>query len=296
MYIAIDLGGTFIKLAYISTDGIIHQFVKTETSGDFAGFLETITSFSSNYEGVVRGIAISSPGTVYPDGKVGGSSAIPFIHDGNLKEKVERTLGLPVSIENDANCAALAEVWKGAAQEYNDAACIILGTGIGGAIIKDRQLHKGRHLLGGEIGYTLMSINPETKSLSQCSLVASTGAMIRSYAKKRKVPIDHLSGEWVFKQAEDGDHIARDVIETFYFTLATMVYNIHYIYNPDVILIGGAISERPDLLDGVRKALATIFVELNDLEHILPEVNVCHFRNHANLLGALYAHLQISGK
>jgi predicted NBD/HSP70 family sugar kinase len=81
-----------------------------------------------------------------------------LLHGPNFKEIFSSATGLPVEIENDANCAALGEVWKGAAKENQNVMFAIIGTGIGGAVIKDRKIHKGAHSHGGEIGYMILNI------------------------------------------------------------------------------------------------------------------------------------------
>ncbi len=295
MYLAIDLGGTFVKSAFMTKEGKIAQEEKTKTPETLKDFLQYVASLKKQADENLEGIAVSSPGTVFPDGRVGGTSAIPFIHQGNLKMELEQATGLYTTIENDANCAALAEVWQGAAQNVQDAALIIVGTGIGGALVKDRKLHKGSHLLGGEIGYSLLTVNPEERTVGQASRMASTRSMIRNYAAKTGIDEDSISGEWLFDQAEVGEESAKEVIQTFYFTLAALVYNVHYLYDPDIILLGGGISARKDLINGVKQELEGIFKQLDDLVHVMPNVEICQFRNQANLIGALYAHHQING-
>ncbi|WP_042222063.1 ROK family protein [Oceanobacillus manasiensis] len=292
MYLTIDLGGTFVKSAFMTEEGTIEQEQKVKTPESLKDLLQYVVTLQKQANGNLDGIAVSSPGTVFPDGKVGGTSAIPFIHHGNLKMELEQATGLYTTVENDANCAALAEVWQGAAQNVSDAALIIVGTGIGGALVKDRKLHKGSHLLGGEIGYSLLTVNPEERTVGQVSQMASTRAMIRNYAAKTGRHVDSISGEWLFEQAEMGEKTAKEVIHTFYFTLASLVYNIHYLYDPDVILLGGGISAQKSVLAGVKQQLEVIFKQLDDLVHVMPHVEVCQFRNQANLIGALYAHLQ----
>ena len=105
--------------------------------------------------GLVDGVAISAPGAVDDKkGIIGGCSAVPYIHDFFIQKELETLFELPVSLENDVNCAALAEVFKGAAKDVDHALFIVIGTGIGGAIIQNRKLHKGRNLFGGEFGFT----------------------------------------------------------------------------------------------------------------------------------------------
>lgn len=293
MYLAVDIGGTYVKQAIITREGHIRKEWKMKTPTSLKQLLASINvTLHREFTYEIKGVAVSSPGTVLENGKITGTSAVPYIHHVNMREEIERATGLPVTIENDANCAALAEVWKGAAASYNDAAFIILGTGVGGALIKNRKLHKGKHLLGGEIGYTLLSIDPEKRTLKQWSQVASTKAMVRLYAEKKGLLLEEVTGEDVFQKAEKGDSTAKEIIDAFFFCLGAGIYNLHYIYNPDIILVGGGISSRPGLLNAIQSALTDIFNQLPDLELIYPNVEICHFRGQANLVGALYAHIQ----
>src|SRR5699024_1216495 len=113
------------------------------------------------------GIAISAPGAVTDGGMINGGSAIPYIHGPNIKAMIETRTGLTVHIENDANCVALAEIWKGAAKTKKDVAVVVIGTGIGGALVKDGVIHKGGNLHGGEFGY--MILNPNVIGSGQSS-------------------------------------------------------------------------------------------------------------------------------
>ena len=111
-------------------------------------------------------MALSLPGAVDSEtGIIGGSSALDYIHGPNIKEELEKRLQVRVEMENDANCAALAEVWKGAASDVNDCCFIVSGTGIGGAVVKNKRIHKGQHLHGGEFGYMIADFNFETKEM-----------------------------------------------------------------------------------------------------------------------------------
>ena len=139
-YVVIDIGGTSIKHALMTESGDILEKGSMKTEGDNINlFIESIGKVVDSYKekNEVFGLACSSPGAVdVKTGFIGGGSAIPCIHGPNIKELLEKRCGLKVSIENDANCAGLAEGWLGSAKGVENYACIVIGTGIGGCIEK----------------------------------------------------------------------------------------------------------------------------------------------------------------
>ncbi|MEU2028348.1 ROK family protein [Micrococcus luteus] len=164
-YMVFDVGGSMIKFAVMTENGdFIEKGELPVSETEFTIFQESIvqTVLENKIKHQVAGIAFSCPGGVESEtGIIGGSSALPFIHGPNFKEIFGTATNLPVELENDANCAALGEVWKGAAKTNENVLFTIIGTGIGGAVIKDRRIHKGANLHGGEIGYMVMQVVEE---------------------------------------------------------------------------------------------------------------------------------------
>jgi N-acetylglucosamine kinase-like BadF-type ATPase len=131
--LTIDVGGTSIKYASFDKGQLAHKGVK-DTPKTLEGFYDTFKIIKDEISEKVEltGIAISCPGAVSKaDGVIYGASAIPYIHNFPIKTAFEELLGLPVSVENDANCAALAEVSYGAGKAYQDLLFFVIGTGIG---------------------------------------------------------------------------------------------------------------------------------------------------------------------
>lgn len=225
-------------------------------------------------------------------GIIGGSSALDYIHGPNIKNDLQTRLGVDVELENDANCAALAEVWKGAASDVNDCCFIVSGTGIGGAVVKNKRIHKGQHLHGGEFGYMIADFNFETKEMETWSHVGSTVAVVRAVAKAKGVDVSTLDGREIFDHYhEDSDY--EKAVDKFYYVLANGIYNLQYAYDPEKIIIGGGISVRDDLLDEVNQRLDVIFAHFTHAK-IRPVVLTCQYHNDANLLGALYHFLTVN--
>ncbi|MBM7691749.1 putative NBD/HSP70 family sugar kinase [Peribacillus deserti] len=301
-FMVFDVGGTNVKYAVINEDG--EFLVKGEFPSsryDFDKFRDDITSITienkQKYD--VAGLAFSCPGGVDSEtGIIGGYSALPCIHGPNFKEVFGVATGLPVEIENDANSAALGEVWKGAAKDNQNVLFVIIGTGIGGAVIKDRKIHKGANLHGGEVGYMVMDIQKENggqHTVRTWSHLAATGALVKEVAKVKGMDPSEINGKMIFEAAQSGDQDCVEAINNFYLYLAQGIFNIQYVYDPEKIIIGGAISSRSDLIEQINKKLDLIFVSV-PFARVRPVIETCHFKNDANLLGALFHYLQQQNK
>ena len=288
-YLALDIGGTFIKYGLVTSDKEMLEQSKVKTPKTMAGLLDQINELAGFYPGIAA-IAISAPGAVSDSGIIYGFSALPYLHGPNVKELIKERTGMPVYMENDANCAAYAEVWGGSAKNKKDVLVIAIGTGIGGAVIKNGTLHKGANLHGGEFGYMLMT-PPVKGKASTWSGVGSTIALVKKVAAAKGLDPETLSGEEIFSLAAAGDKICSDAINEFYYFLAVGIYNLQYVYDPELILIGGGISAREDLMEQVNKKLDVIMEAVRDAK-IRPSIAVCKFRHNANLLGAVYGFIK----
>lgn len=287
-YLAIDIGGTYIKYGLIEEDATIIESGREPAPKQLPELLNLIEVLSRKYP-QAEGIAVSSPGAVGDDGVIYGSSALPYLHGPNIKQLMIENIKKPVYIENDANCAAYAEIWKGAALGKKDIMVIVIGTGIGGSIIKDGKLHKGSHLHGGEFGYMLLDSGKQGSN-DTWSRQASTAALVRSVAEVKKVTPESLSGEQIFDLAEAGDQDCIQALDHFYHLLAVGIYNLQYVYDPEMILIGGGISARVDLTTKIDDKLDHILAGI-PLARIKPHIAACYFRQNANLIGAVYGFL-----
>lgn len=296
-YIVYDIGGSSIKYAVMNNEGnfIKKGSYKTSTK-DFNIFIKDMIDVAKKLkeEFEIEGIAVSAPGAVDSEnGRIGGSSALPCINGPNFKEILKKELDLTLEIENDANCAALGELWIGAAKDCKNVVFVVCGTGIGGAIIKDRKIHKGENLHGGEFGYMILdTIYLENRiDFKTWSDLGATGGLNRIVAKRKGLNHKDIDGKQIFEMAENGDEICIEEIENFYFNNAKGLYNIQYTYDPEKILIGGAISEREDFIDKINEKL-DIIIEDVEYGNIRPTIERCKFKNDANLLGALFNYLQ----
>ena len=283
----VDIGGTGIKFAAMSKEGEILDKQEIATPNDLDGLLDWLKMLLSKRE--YQGIAMSVPGAVdRKTGTIGGISAVPYIHGFSWYDKLA-SYELPVHLENDANCVGLSELL--AHPELENAACVVIGTGIGGAMIVNGRLHRGKHHLGGEFGY-MTTLAPAEK-LNNWSQLASTGNMVRYLAEKSGQT--DWNGRKIYQEAEAGNTLCQEAIERMNRNLAQGLLNIQYLFDPDVISLGGSISQNKTFIEGVRSAIS-YFVDRYEEYSVTPEIVACTYQGEANLYGALVNWLQEEGQ
>lgn len=294
-FIVFDIGGTAVKWSIVNEEGIFEMSGKISIAKSPKEFFENLACLSNEMKDKynIEGIAISAPGAVDSEtGIIGGISAIPYIHGPNFKEILKKSTGLNVEIENDANCAALGECWLGSGKDNKDLAFVVCGSGIGGALIKDNKIHKGTHKHGGEFGYCIVDYDINSKEkFKTWSTVGSTTALAKMVAMRKGISESELDGVKVFELAECGDEIAIEEVNKYYYYMAIGIYNIQYNYDPELIILGGAISERKDYINQIEKRIEFIMKENPDGK-IKPIIKKCLKGNDTNKLGALYNYLQ----
>ena len=276
--LAIDVGGTTIKYAY--WDGTkLSDFGYKPTPHSLVDFYATLEQIKDQFATQkIEGVAMSIPGAVNKaTGMIEGTSALPYIHNFHIEQELTARLGVPVSLENDANCAALAELEAGIAKGKSSVALFVIGTGIGGSLILDGKVWHGAHLHGGEFGFML------TKYDDTLSHMASPVNMARRYNQRTG---KQCTGKEVFELAKQGDSIAVAERDILIETLTTAIYNIQHSFDPEMILIGGGISANEELIPMLYQQWEKIKMQVG-MPIIKPEIKACTLKNHANLRGAV---------
>lgn len=277
----IDIGGTTIKFA-IWQDATLTQHHAVTTPTTKTAFMDLLQREVEQMKAhaAIAGVGISSPGSVnQATGVIEGASAIPYIHNFPIQAELVARFKLPVSIENDANCAALAEASTGAGQGATSLAFLVIGTGVGGALIFNQQIWHGAHLFGGEFGYTKINT---TGTLSELGTVPNA---IRRY-QQATGQTDKMTGQQLYQLAESGDLAARHEIDAMYAALAQGIFNIQYSFDPEKIILGGGVSNNPDLIPGIQRALTTIYKQV-EIATLKPTLAICQYTDEANLRGAV---------
>ncbi|MFP8916109.1 ROK family protein [Enterococcus innesii] len=274
-----DMGGSAVKYGVWSQDSLVSKgkFSTPNTWEEMKAQLQQVRT-SVNEE--IEGVGISAPGAVNAQARrIDGISAIPYIHGFDIYSELEAAFGVPVTIENDANCAGMAEFYQGAGKEFQQAAFVVIGTGVGGTLFQNGELVRGAHLYGGEFGLMILD---QGKTFSQLGTAVQ---MAWRYCDRIGVDRATITGEEVFQRAEDGDAIAIEEVNKFYRYLAQGLFSIQFAFDPEVIIIGGGVSAKKGLLQEVDQRLKKMLADqaLNDF---VPLIKLCDYRNDANLVGA----------
>lgn len=283
----IDVGGTEIK--YARADGIaLTSKDRCPTQyGDNEHFLQVLAALYREHGSDCSGITISMPGLIDSDQGyvVNAGGMLKEVREMPLASQLEACTGVPVSVENDAKSAALAELHAGELKGCATGAVLILGTGIGGALIQDGKLYRGAHLFAGEFSY--VHINQDRFAHSDSVLAVRCGGkeLRKKAAEKLGRKADEVTGYTIFDSAEQGDQAMLEVIRNYARDLARFIYNLQCIYDPEKIVIGGGISARDLLIRMIQEETDAIYD--NDI-FTLPRAVVTgsRFHNDANLIGA----------
>ncbi|MBV1944152.1 ROK family glucokinase [Streptococcus parasuis] len=281
--IGIDLGGTSVKLAILTTEGEIQEkwSIKTNILDEGSHIVpDIIDSIKHRFEtyGLTKedflGIGMGSPGVVDSEaGTVIGAYNLNWKTLQLVKDQFESALGLPFFIDNDANVAALGEQWVGAGNNNPNVVFMTLGTGVGGGVIAAGNLIRGVKGAGGELGHITVDFDAPfacTCGKKGCleTVASATGIvnLTRRYAEeyagdaKLKQLIDdgeELTAKDVFDLAKEGDDLALIVYRHFSNYLGIACANIAAVLNPAYIVLGGGVSAAGEfLLDGVRNVFA----------------------------------------
>lgn len=284
--LTVDVGGTFIKYAVMNEQANFFQRGKILTPRDSRqNFFNAIKKIYEKFS--VEGIAISMPGVIDSARGICVKSAALSFNDGcNIIYELEKICKCPVTIENDATCAALAESKFGALADVDDGFVIVFGTMIGGAFIKNHEVHKGANNSAGEISFLRAGHNKKI-----FSDVCSVPALLKSYAQIKNLSTENVTGEKFFQAVSANEVDAQTCLDKFTRRIAEKIFNIQLIVDVKKFVIGGGISAQKIFIESIRDNLKKVYAE-SPIEFNCVEIVPCKFLNDANLIGALANYLQ----
>lgn len=290
----VDVGGTTCKIGFFETDGkLLDKWeIKTDTENKGENILSDVAKAIDNklaQEGIrkeeVQGIGIGVPGSV----KIGGI-VNRCINLGwgivNVEEELGSLTGLKIKVGNDANVAALGEMWQGGAKGCKDIIMVTLGTGVGGGIVVDGKVVTGFDGAGGEIGHITVNhdeIEPCNCGQYGCLEQYTSATGIVRVAKRKLAKTSEktnltnfpvLTAKDVFDEAKAGDAIALGLVDEVCEILGAALSNMACVVNPEVIVIGGGVSKAGAiLLDNIRKHfIETAYFGCRDTKFALAEL------------------------
>lgn len=292
--LALDFGGTSLKYALVAGAETVtesHCIPSPNKSRD--EFLQTIRSIYSTYERQTDGVAISFAGCVNAQtGFVHHGGSYSFIMREDLKTELETLLGCPVAIANDAECALLGERSGGNLRDVDNAVVLVLGTAIGGALMLNGELYHGAHDNAGELSSYLYDVGG-TGCERYWFMHNSAMGLFGPYATAHGIDPRKYSGRLFF---QDLDEEKTNHIERFANELADVVYSIQTLLDVERFLVGGGISEHPELIEAIQAACALRFEEHSMFRVAQPDVQKCARGNDANLIGASVHFDRIAGR
>lgn len=296
-FIVIDIGGTNIKYGVATydykTDTKALLWVKKTPTEAKKGGTVLIATIKEIVNHLIQqddydGIAISSAGQIdpYKGSVIYATEGIPNYTGIEVKEMLEATFNIPVTVENDVNSAALGEVW---CHDHNeDFIALTLGTGIGGAIIHDGKILHGHGFSAGEFGHMALVYDGIACNCGQKGCFeryASSSALDQMIQKHQK----GLSTEDFFEICKSGSEDELAILDQWLDYLSEGIRSIVHIFNPSLILIGGGITQQGSYLEGkienhVKNKVMSSFSESLEVKFMINQ-------NDANLYGALFHHL-----
>lgn len=273
MFLGIDLGGTNLKIGIInnSNNVIFQRVIPTNAQKGYKSLLDRILFYVdkalSNYQNI-KSIGIGVPGWVSDKGIIKICPNLPEWVNINLKPIFKKNFKLPFAIDNDANTGALAEMEIGAGTNSTHFIYVTLGTGIGGAIVIDRQIYKGVTGGAGEIGHTIIDFNSRINEESPYR-----SGVLETFIGKNQISefaFEYLKGHpdstlneapkidpyYISQCAAEGDQTSIEILERVGFCLGIGLSTLMNILDISMVIVGGGISEcHPTLFES---ALATI--------------------------------------
>ena len=295
-FLALDLGGTFLKAAIIDEEtNILDKWKISSKCECKEDVLNIIYEAIEPHVKEVDAIAISFPGVVDRDRAfcVTAGAFGDLFNELPLGDILKEKFGLPVAIDNDAKCAINAEIWNGALKDCTNGLVYVIGTGLGGGIEINHQVYRGSNFSSGEISGPMMVYGESYSNNYQICKPLATPGLLNAYKKNAGIE-DEIDGETFFDEVNNGNQIAIDTLKKFCAMTATYFFNLQCVLDVDRICVGGGISAQPILLEMLQKELDQIYEDSWELKN-KPELVKCHYENDANLIGAVKNFIDLNG-
>lgn len=246
-YVSIDIGGTAIKYGVINSEGQIVEKEQMPTEAWRGGpeILNKVIGIVETYKKIytVSGICISTAGMVDVEkGEIFyAAPLIPNYAGTKFKQVLEEKFQIPCEVENDVNCAGLAESVSGVAKQSKVTLCLTVGTGIGGCIIIQGKIFRGYSNSACEVGYMNMGD-------SDFQTLGAASVLTKKVAERKKEPQERWNGYRIFEHAKKGDAVCCQAIDEMVDILGKGIANICYVLNPEIIVLGGGIMAQQEFL------------------------------------------------
>ena len=305
-YLGIDIGGTAVKFGLVNGEGVIVSEI-SEYPVKFDNYetpiIETVVKSAKEFMSKnnktffdINGIGVSATGGINSKlGIVEGSAGHIKNWEGtNIKERLEAEFGMNTAVLNDANAAALGEMWKGAAKGRENVVVMTIGTGVGGGIIVDSKILLGRKGFAGEIGHIPVNVDGEECSCGNTGCIehyGSTSALVRNVKKAvvsgeiTGIKEEEIDGRLIFKEVEAGNNAVIKYVDEWIKYISAALVGLVHTFNPEMVILGGGVSRQKELfVDKVRDKVLNGVMDnfAQDLR-----VEAAELGNDAGIIGAV---------
>ena len=295
--LAADMGGTNLRMAAVGPDGDLldSRSTATPSTGRIDDIVNAIVALAEECRNNVsselvqlRALGIAAAALVSAEtGTVLSSPNLPQLNGVDLAGMLQKRLSMPVILENDANAAAVAEHWLGAAAGVQNAIMITLGTGVGGGLILNGELFRGSCGTAGEIGHINVDLNGVACGCGSFGCIEQYASATGIVRMAREAGIG-LKGDFssfdVYNAAVAGDAIARATFQRMASYLGTVLAGLVNVLNPDIIVVGGGVAAGWDIyIERVRQE-----IENRAFQHPVERAKLVRAKlgDHAGILGA----------
>jgi len=291
IYLAIDIGGTFLKYGLINRNGELIEDNQMVTSPNWDGLMASVSEVINDVGENLLGIGISCPGTVDVEkGIVYDGGLLPYLDKVNLKSYIEDSYEVPCWVTNDGKAAIMAEIWQGNLKDVLNGAAIVLGSGVAGAIVLNGSLLEGSNYKAGEFSFISNLKGEKFAEHNMVGFDASAVKFIRTCAEVLNFKDLH-DGPSVFEVIATGEnkHI-NGLFDEYCMVISHLIMNLQAILDLEKIVIGGGISKQSQLIHNVIFQYQKLRNEIPIYKEKFPEIeiDVCKYYNSSNLLGAVY--------
>ena len=306
IYLGIDIGGTAVKFGLVNGEGVMVSEV-SEYSVKFDNYetpiIETVVKSAKEFMSKnnknffdINGIGVSATGGINSKlGIVEGSAGHIKNWEGtNIKKRLEAEFGMNTAVLNDANAAALGEMWKGAAKGRENVVVMTIGTGVGGGIIVDSKILLGSKGFAGEIGHIPVNVDGEECSCGNTGCIehyGSTSALVRNIKNAVisgeiiGINEDEIDGRLIFKQVSVGNKVVIKYVDEWINYISDALVGLVHIFNPEMVILGGGVSKQKEFfVDKVRdKVLHSV---MDNFAQSL-SIEAAELGNNAGIIGAV---------
>lgn len=305
-YLGIDIGGTSVKIGLVTSNGEILASNNYNVAFDnyntpiFETVKKSIKLFLKEnkiLQSSLQGIGVSATGQVNSNNGsiVGVGGNIKNWCNTEIKKELEEIYKIKTSVINDANSMIIGEKWVGKAKNYNNVIGITVGTGVGGGIIVDSKILLGDIGIAGELGHFSIEANGKKCTCGNVGCYeqyASMTALIKDVVVKYddignlSVKKNDIDGKYIFDELEKGNLKIKEIVDKWIENIGKGLVSLTHIFNPEIILIGGAVSKQEELFINPLRNYVKSHVMKKFGENLI--IEAAELENGAGLVGAVY--------